>query len=267
MSPEFVDSHCHLDYPDLYTRLDDVLKAMAQNNVVSALCPAVNTQDLERVMQLIDTYPHLYGAIALHPGEEASVEPTAEDLIALASPEKIRAIGETGLDYHYYDGDLTWQHKRFIAHIEAAKVLNKPLVIHCREAAGDVLKLLKENGAQAVGGVMHCFSETLEIAQAAMDLGFYISFSGVITFKNAQSLRDVARQIPLNRLLIETDSPYLAPVPYRGKPNQPAYVVKVAEKLAEILDLPLENIAQATTRNYCQLFKVAPAEWRNGVHV
>ena len=251
-----IDSHCHLDFPDFLQQMPEIIDRMHHNQVRMALCPGVNLEAFDTLHQLVVSYPMFYGAVAVHPGYDDVKEPTVEDLIERARLEKIVAIGETGLDYHYHKGDMTWQKNRFRNHIRAAIAVKKPLIIHCREASDDVLNILREENAHQVGGVMHCFSENETVAQAAMEMGFYISFSGVITFKNAKSMKAVAKTIPLNRLLVETDAPYLAPVPHRGKTNEPAFVLHVAQTLADILEVPFSCVAEQTTQNFCRLFQI-----------
>ena len=258
LSPVFIDSHSHVDFPYIQDRMPEILAQMKTNGVELALCPGVNLESFDRLYQVISAYPQFYGAVAVHPGYDDVKEPTIEDLVDRAQRDKIVAIGETGLDYHYFQGDLTWQKDRFRNHIRAAIIARKPLIIHCREAAQDVITILKEENAQQVGGVMHCFSENAQVAQSALDMDFYISFSGVVTFKNAQSMRAVAKTIPLDRLLIETDAPYVAPVPHRGKLNEPGFVLHVAQSLAQSLDIPLETLAEKTTQNFYRLFKIDP---------
>jgi TatD DNase family protein len=253
---QLVDSHCHLDFPDLRDELPAVLDAMAANDVTHALVIAVEKPAWPVVHGLAEAYPHLYASVGVHPDYEDTPEPTRAELAAKAREARIVAIGETGLDYYRLTGDLEWQRARFRTHIRAARDSGRPLVVHTRSAAEDTIRILAEEGAAEVGGVMHCFTESWDVACAAMDLGFCISFSGIVTFKNAVALQDVARRVPLDRMLVETDSPYLAPVPYRGKRNQPAFVRHVAEALARLRDVPLETIASATTANFARLFKV-----------
>ncbi|MCL2525407.1 MAG: TatD family hydrolase [Betaproteobacteria bacterium] len=252
-----VDSHCHLDFPGLAGRLPEVLAAMQDNEVGMALCIGVNLEDFPRVLALAERDPRLYATVGVHPEYAEAEEPTVERLVELAAHPRVVAIGETGLDYYWQKDKPEWQRQRFCSHIEAARRCGKPLVVHNRDAADDTLRLLRENGADAVGGVLHCFTGDWEVARAALDLGFYISFSGIVTFKNATSIRDVAVRCPLDRILIETDSPYLAPVPFRGKQNQPAYVRYVAEEIAHLRGLPLERVARATTGNFFALFRHA----------
>ncbi len=250
----FVDSHCHINFPELENIFDEVLENMRQNEVFHALCVSVNLEDFPQVRLLAERHDHIYASVGVHPDHESDAEPTEELLVELAEHPKVIAIGETGLDYFRLKGDLEWQRTRFRTHIRAARKCRKPLIVHTREAAQDTLRLMDEEGAAEAGGVMHCFTESLEVARAAIEMNFYISFSGIVTFKNATSLKDVARHIPLDRILIETDSPYLAPVPYRGKLNQPAYVKHVAEEIAALRGISLEEVGRATTDNFRRLF-------------
>lgn len=253
-----VDSHCHLDFPEFAGNMPAVLRAMADKGVGWALCAGVTLERFPKMLDLVAPHANLFAAVGVHPDtEEPAREPDAATLVALAAGPKVVAIGETGLDYYRLTGDLEWQRERFRTHIRAAKECGKPLIIHTRSAAADTLRLLREEGAEQVGGVFHCFTETAEVARQALDLGFHVSFSGIVTFKNTVELKEVARQVPLDRLLVETDSPYLAPVPYRGKTNQPAYVLHVAEEIARLRDLPLEAVAAATTANFFNLFRAA----------
>jgi len=256
----FVDSHCHLDFPELAADLPALLASMSDAKVTHALCISVNLPDWPTVHSLALAHPNLYATVGVHPDYEDTPEPSVEDLVAFAGERKVVAIGETGLDYYRLTGDLEWQRKRFRTHVRAAREVGRPLVIHTRAAAADTLAIMREEGAADAGGVMHCFTETWEVARAALDLGFHISLSGIVTFKNARDLKEVARQVPLDRLLIETDSPYLAPVPYRGKRNQPAYVVEVAAEIARLRDIPLEEVAAAPTSNFFRLFRIDPDE-------
>lgn len=257
-----VDSHCHLDQLDA---LSNALENAEKQAVGYMLCVCITLSDFSSMLSLVENDTQISVSIGLHPNEkvESKIEPSAEDLVNLVLAEppqraaKIIAIGETGLDYYRSTGDTEWQRERFRQHIQAAKILNKPLIIHTRAAREDTLKILKEENAAAVGGVMHCFTEDWVTAKAALDLGFYISFSGIITFKNAKELQDIAQKVPLDRLLIETDSPYLAPEPYRGKPNEPAYVREVAECIAALRGIPLTEFADQTTANFFNLFKGA----------
>ena len=252
----FIDSHCHLDFPDLIADLPAVLATMRANRVLKALCVSVNLADFPNVLQLAVEHDELYASVGVHPDYEDVEEPTVDGLCKLAGHPKVIAIGETGLDYYRLTGDLSWQRERFRTHIQAAKIARKPLIIHTRSASEDTIRLMQEENAAAVGGVMHCFTESWEVAQSALDLGFYISFSGIVTFKSAKALQEVARAVPLDRMLIETDAPYLAPVPHRGKMNEPGYVVHVAEYLAGLKNVSVEQTAQATTDNFFKLFHV-----------
>lgn len=253
-----VDSHCHLDFPEFAEDIPKLLKSMQENRVGWALCAGVTLERFPRMLELVRPHPNLFAAVGVHPDtEEPAREADVETLVKLADDPKVVAIGETGLDYYRLTGDLEWQRERFRTHIRAAKLCGKPLIIHTRSAAADTLCVLKEEGAEAIGGVFHCFTENAEVARKALDLGFHISFSGIVTFKNAIDLKAVAKMVPLDRLLVETDSPYLAPVPFRGKTNQPAYVLHVAEEIAKLRDLALDEVAQATTDNFFRLFKQA----------
>jgi TatD DNase family protein len=250
----FVDSHCHLNFPELHHNLADIRHAMAENSVSHALCISVTLPDFPQVLALAEQYENFYASVGVHPDYENIEEPTFETLIQLAAHPKVIAIGETGLDYFRLTGDLTWQRERFRTHIRAAIACKKPLIIHTRNAAEDTLKLMREENAHLVGGVMHCFTENLEVAEQAIALGFYISLSGIVTFKNATQVKEVAQKIPLERMLIETDSPYLAPTPFRGKLNQPAYVKHVAEEIAKLRGITVEEVGNATTANFFRLF-------------
>jgi TatD DNase family protein len=262
----FVDSHCHLTFPELKARLPEIREAMAAARVDRALCISTTLEEFPQVHELAMAYDNFWATAGVHPDNEGVTEPTLEGLIELASLPKVVAIGETGLDYYRLNGrsvaDMEWQRARFRTHIRAARATGKPLVIHTRSASEDTVAILRqegEGGTGAAGGVFHCFTETREVARSALALGFYISFSGILTFKNAVELREVAREVPLERCLIETDSPYLAPVPYRGKTNNPSYVPHVAQQLAELKGCSVEAVAEATSRNFERLFKVAPA--------
>lgn len=252
-----VDSHCHLNFPELVQNMDQVLDSMHSHDVGHALCVSVTLDKFPEVLAIAEQYPNIYASVGVHPDYEDIQEPTVEELVRLADHPRVVAIGETGLDYFRLTGDLEWQRKRFRTHIRASKATGKPLIIHTRNAPEDTLRLMREEGAHEVGGVMHCFTESWEVAQAAIEMGFYISFSGIVTFKNAQALKEVAQRVPLNRMLVETDSPYLAPIPFRGKTNQPAYVRHVAEEIARLRDIPLQQVVDATTANFFQLFKHA----------
>jgi TatD DNase family protein len=254
----FVDSHCHLSFPELYEQVDAIRSAMRAAHVDRALCICTTLEEFDRVLGLALRHDDFWATVGVHPDNEGVREPSEQDLIERASHERVVAIGETGLDYFRLNGrsvaEMAWQRERYRLHIRAAIAVNKPLVIHTRSASADTLGILREEGAGAARGVFHCFTETREVARAALDLGFYISFSGILTFKNAEELREVAREVPLERCLIETDSPYLAPVPHRGKLNSPAYVPHVAAELARVKGLSVEQVAQATTRNFEHLF-------------
>lgn len=233
-----------------------MLESMAENRVTHALCIGVNLPELPGVLQLAADHPNIYASVGVHPDYEDTPEPSIETLTELSRRDKVVAIGETGLDYFRVSGDLEWQRTRFRTHIRAARECGKPLVIHTRSAAADTLAIMREERAGEAGGVMHCFTESWDVARGALDLGFHISFSGIVTFKNAQEIKDVARRVPLDRMLIETDSPYLAPVPFRGKQNEPAYVRYVAEEIARLRDISVEEVAAATSTNFFRLFGV-----------
>jgi TatD DNase family protein len=252
----FVDSHCHINFPELVVNIDDVLARMRANEVVCALCVSVNLADFPQVLALAEEYPHIYASVGVHPDHEDVEETDVARLVELAQHPKIIAIGETGLDYFRLKGDLGWQRERFRTHIRAARESAKPLIIHTREAAADTLRIMGEEKAAEASGVMHCFTETWEVAEAALAMGFYISFSGIVTFKNAKQLKEVAQRVPLERILIETDAPYLAPVPHRGKLNQPAYVKHVAEEIAMLRGISLDEVGRSTTENFARLFKL-----------
>ncbi len=253
----FVDSHCHLDFPELRADLPAIAAAMEANQVSHALCISVELSTLPAVLEVAQSNSRWYATAGVHPDYEETEEPSIETLVRWAGQPKVVGIGETGLDYYRLTGDLEWQRERFRTHIRAARQVGKPLIIHTRAAAEDTLRIMVEEGADAVGGVMHCFTETEAVARAAMEMGFLISFSGIVTFKNALALKLVAQQIPLERMLIETDSPYLAPTPYRGKTNQPAYVRHVAVEIARLRNVDVELIGEHTSNNFFQLFKVS----------
>ena len=250
-----IDSHCHLNFPDLAQRLPEVLANMAEAGVDKAIAISVSRQSFEEVHTIAQNHPNIYATVGIHPDDPEAEEFSLEELLERAARPKVVGIGETGLDYHWCKGDLAWQHQRFALHIEAANRSGLPLVVHTRDAAEDTMRLLREHQAHA--GVIHCFTEDVRIAKLALDLGFYISFSGIVTFKNATAIQEAARYVPLDRLLVETDSPYLAPVPKRGKPNEPAYVRHTAAFVAQLRGDSLENIAQATTANCLRLFNLA----------
>lgn len=261
----YVDSHCHLSFPDFNGRMPEIRAAMHAAGVTRALTICTTLEEFDQVHALATGHDDLWCSVGVHPDNEGVVEPTLEDLTRRAALPRVVAIGETGLDYYRLNGrsvdDMAWQRERFRVHIRAARATGLPLVVHTRSASDDTVALLREEGGGAVRGVFHCFTETQAVADAALALGFHISFSGILTFRNAEALREVARQVPLERCLIETDSPYLAPVPFRGKTNQPAYVAHVAAELARLKGLPLETVAAATTRNFEALFGV-PAQAR-----
>ncbi|HUW24946.1 MAG TPA: TatD family hydrolase [Gallionella sp.] len=252
----FVDSHCHLNFPDLAGNIAEVLAQMRHNEVAAALCVSVNLANFPQVLALVEQHPNIYASVGVHPDYEGIEEPDVARLVELAQHPKVIAIGETGLDYFRLKGDLEWQRMRFRNHIRTARECGRPLIIHTREAAADTLRIMAEENAAKAGGVMHCFTETWEVAEAALAMGFYISFSGIITFKNAKQIKEVAQRTPLERILIETDAPYLAPVPHRGKLNQPAYVKHVAEEIAMLRGISTEEVGRRTTENFMRLFKL-----------
>lgn len=255
---QITDSHCHLDKIDLSifnNSMDNVLSEANQLSVKHFLCACIDLENFPKVLELAKKYPQIYASVGVHPTHKNGKEVSADELIKLANNNKIIAIGETGLDYfHIVKDDANWQRQRFRTHIQASNKTNKPLIIHTRNAIEDTFKIMQEEKAQA--GVMHCFAEDWKSAKIALDMGFYISFSGIVTFKNAINLQEVAKKAPLDRIMLETDAPYLAPVPYRGKPNSPAYTYFIAEKLAEIREDSIENIAKHTTNNFNTLFKI-----------
>jgi len=257
----FVDSHCHLSFPELSAKLADIRAAMAAAQVDKALCICTTLEEFEQVHALATTYDNFWATAGVHPDNEGVREPSVADLVALARLPRVVGIGETGLDYYRLNGrsvaDMAWQRERFRVHIHASQATGLPMVIHTRSASDDTLAMLREEGAD--NGVFHCFTETMDVARAALDLGFYISFSGILTFKSAADLREVARFVPLERCLIETDSPYLAPVPYRGKTNNPSYVPFVARQVAELKGCSVELVAEHTSRNFSRLFPVDQA--------
>lgn len=251
----YVDSHCHLDFPDLQADLPQVLQRMRDNQVNTALVVSVSLPQWPALLDLVHQHDQLYASVGVHPDYEDTPEPTADELVELASSsEKVIAIGETGLDYFRKPEPLEWQRERFRTHIRASRTSDLPLIIHTRAASEDTLRIMSEEKADEAGGVMHCFTESWDVAQAAMDLGFYISFSGIVTFKNAVELQEVARRVPLDRLLIETDAPFLAPVPHRGKLNDPSKVIHVAEKIADLKGLTVAEVAQHSKSNFFKLF-------------
>ena len=259
----FVDSHCHINFEGLVERLPELLDNMRTHAVTHALCVSVDLETLPSVLALAEQHEHIFASVGVHPDHEDVREPSVEELVELAAHPKVVALGETGLDYYRLEGrtvaDMAWQRERFRTHIRAAKLAGKPLIIHTRSAAADTLRLMAEEGAAQAGGVMHCFTETWAVAEAAMAMNFHISMSGIVTFKNALDLQDVARRVPLERLLLETDSPYLAPVPYRGKTNEPAFVSYVGRFIAGLRNIPEPAIGAATTNNFFKLFRIEPS--------
>ena len=257
----YIDSHCHINFPELAARLPEVFGKMADNSVTHALCVSVDLPDFPQVLGLAEKYPHIYASVGVHPDYADTPEPSVEDLVRLSNHPKIVAIGETGLDYYRLQGDLEWQRERFRTHIRASRATGKPLIIHTRSASEDTIRIMREEGAGidagGGGGVMHCFTESLAVAQAAMEMGFYISFSGIVTFKSARELQAVALAVPLERMLIETDSPYLAPVPHRGHTNEPSFVTLTGHYVAQVRGVPFEQIAAETTANFFRLFAKA----------
>jgi TatD DNase family protein len=252
----FVDSHCHIDFPDYPEGVPALLENMARAGVGHALCVSVTLENFPRVLSLAEAHGNLYASVGVHPDHQDGREPSVDELVELARHPRVVAIGETGLDYYRLRReDVDWQRQRFRVHIRAARRAGKPLVIHTRSAAGDTLAIMAEEGAAEAGGVMHCFTESWSVAEAALSLGFYISFSGIVSFKNATELKEVARRVPLDRLLIETDSPYLAPVPHRGRRNEPAYVRHVAEEISRVRGTSLAEVETATSDNFFRLFR------------
>jgi TatD DNase family protein len=256
----FIDSHCHLDFPEYRDRMPEVLANMAAAGVSHALCISVDLPDFPAVKALAETHAHLYASVGVHPDYENTPEPTEDFLVTAAEHPKIIALGETGLDY-YRSGErpyesMEWQRQRFRTHIRAAIRAKKPLIIHTRSASEDTLRIMQEEGAERVGGVMHCFTESTAVALAAIEMGFYISFSGIVTFKNAKDLQETCRQLPLEHMLIETDSPYLAPVPHRGRTNEPAWVADVGRFIADLKGVSVETVAHQTTNNFFDCFQI-----------
>jgi TatD DNase family protein len=254
----FIDSHCHIDFPDFNEGVQPLLDHMSSADVSHALCVSVNLENLPHILALAEAHPNVFASVGVHPDHEDAAEPDVATLVGLASHPKVVAIGETGLDYYHQARDaVDWQRERFRVHIRAAREAGKPLIIHTRNAADDTLALMREEAASEASGVMHCFTENWAVAEAALDMGFYISFSGIVTFKSAKDLQEVVRRVPLERMLIETDSPYLAPVPYRGKRNEPAYVRQVGEFIAGLRGMQPEELGETTSRNFFRLFKSA----------
>ena len=265
MSLNYVDSHCHLDMLDLSefdNHMDNVIALAKQNQVSNILSIAVDLDSFPRVLDTARNYSNVHASVGLHPCHSPENSLTVGELVTLADDENVIAIGETGLDYYMNNGsdpledNFSWQRERFRTHIKTAVETSKPLIIHTRDARDDTLRILEEENADKIGGIMHCFVEDIATAEKALEIGFYISFSGIVTFKNAKSIQEAAKMVPDNRLLIETDSPYLAPVPMRGKKNQPAYVAYIAEFLAELRGVSVEHIARVTRENYFRLFKL-----------
>jgi TatD DNase family protein len=250
----FVDSHCHINFPDLRARMPEMQTLMRENQVSHALCVAVNLENLPSVLEVADTEPNVFASVGVHPDYEGVAEPDVAQLVALATHPRVVAIGETGLDYFRLTGDLEWQRERFRVHIRAARACGMPLIVHTRSAAEDTIRIMREEGAAEAGGVMHCFTESLEVALAAIEMNFFISFSGIVTFKNARALKEVAQAVPMERVLIETDAPYLAPVPHRGRTNEPGLVPHVAEEISRLRGVPLPEVAAMTTANFFRLF-------------
>jgi len=253
---QLADSHCHIDFPEFSGEFDTLLNHAQQMDVAYMLCVAVNLEDFPGIIALCDKYANIHASVGVHPNTTDGEDPSVERLVSLASDPRVVAIGETGLDYFRSSGDLNWQRERFVRHIEAANIVDKPIIVHSRNAPEDTITILRNCDARKAGGVMHCFTGDYAMAKQAMDLGFYISFSGIVTFKNATDLADVAKRIPLDCMLIETDAPYLAPVPKRGKENQPAFVRYTAEFLAELKGVSLEEFADITTKNFLHLFSI-----------
>ena len=254
----FVDSHCHINFPDFADDSDEIVARMATANVTHAMCISVTYPEWPSVVLLAERHANIYATAGVHPDYEDIEEPTVASLLERAQHPKVQAIGETGLDYYRLKGDLDWQRERFRTHIRAARECGKPLVIHTRSASEDTLRIMREERAEEVGGVMHCFTETWDVASASMDMGFHISFSGIVSFKTAADLREVAKKVPLKRMLIETDSPYLAPVPFRGRRNEPSYVPHVAAAIAAVRETDVETIGRVTGQNFFSLFRVTP---------
>lgn len=254
----FIDSHCHLDRLDLTPYQNDFalfMQAATESGVECMLCISIDLESYPAMCALVADYPEVSVTVGVHPNVDEGHDPSIEDLIELGRADKVKAIGETGLDYYRNEGDLSWQQQRFRRHIRAAKILQKPLIIHTRQAPDDTLKILGEERADQVGGVIHCFSEDWEFAERALELNFYVSFSGIVTFKNAKAIQDVAKKIPADRFLIETDSPYLAPAPFRGRPNYPIYVRHVAEQVAKLRATTVAEVAAQSSENFKRLFR------------
>lgn len=253
----FIDSHCHIDFPELMDNLPELLRNMQTHQVTHALAISVDVSDWSRIKTIIEAHPHIYGSVGTHPDYPDVHEPTVDELIAMLQHPKVIATGETGLDYYRLEGDLEWQRNRFRNHIRAARSTQKPLIIHTRNAQDDTIAIIKEEKAAEIGGVMHCFTEDTEMARLSLEHNFYISFSGIVSFKNAKVVHETAAYVPLERILIETDAPYLAPVPHRGKVNQPAWVSHVAERIAEIKGVSVEEVGRVTSQNFKDCFKLS----------
>lgn len=253
----YIDSHCHIDFPDFSEGAEPLLANMRAAGVDAALCVSVNLENFPRVLAVAEAHANVFASVGVHPDHDDGREPNSDELVALAAHPRVVAIGETGLDYYRMArDDVEWQRTRFRTHIRAAHAATKPLIIHTRNAAADTLAIMAEERADQVGGVMHCFTESWEVAEAALTMGFHISFSGIVTFKSAKDLKEVARRVPLERMLIETDAPYLAPMPHRGKRNEPAFVSHVAAEIANLRGVDLEEIGAATSANFYRLFKL-----------
>lgn len=253
---KLADSHCHIDFPQFDGKFESILTEAKEMEIGYMLCVSVNIEDFPRILEMSRHHDEIYASVGVHPNTVDAEDPSVERLVELGSDTDVVAIGETGLDYFRSSGDLDWQRDRFARHIEAGKKLKKPIIVHSRDAPEDTIRIMREYDAEDAGGVMHCFTGDYQMAKSAMDLGFYISFSGIVTFKNAADLAQVAKKIPMERMLIETDAPYLAPVPKRGKENQPAYVRHTAEFLADLKGMELEEFANTTTDNFLNLFKI-----------
>ncbi len=251
-----VDSHCHLNFPEFSGKFSSLLDLMQAHEVVSALCVSTKLEEAEEIIKMAEVYSQILASVGVHPEITEISEPSVEKLVALAAHRRVVGIGETGLDYYWHKDAPQWQRDRFKVHIQAAREIGKPLIIHNRDATADLLKMMREEKAEEVGGVMHCFTETWEVAQSVLDMGFYISFSGIVTFKNAKIVQEAALKVPLDRLLVETDSPYLTPHPYRGRRNEPAHVRLVAEEIAGLRNLSVSELAAATTENVKKLFGI-----------
>jgi len=250
----FIDSHCHINFPELKEKMDDILSSMEERKITHALCVSVTLDKFPEIRDLAGQYKHIFASVGVHPDYEDITEPTVDQLILLSKDKNVVAIGETGLDYFRLQGDLTWQRDRFRTHIRAAIEAKLPLIIHTRNAREDTIKIMHEESADKASGVMHCFTESYEMAKKAIDLGFYISFSGIITFKNAEELRETVKKIPLESMLIETDSPYLAPVPLRGKTNEPSYIIHTVKFLSKLKEISFDDFSKITTSNFFKLF-------------